>query len=202
MSQPPAAVGLPSQVIGAARRFAKDTYWTLRGAWLPAARPPVPPRHVLFVCHGNICRSPYAAVLASVLASRSAAPSIAWSSAGFAAAPGAPSPPEALAAARRDGVALDAHRAIRLDAALVAAADLIVVFEVAHLIRLQAEYPAAATRFVLLPLLPARRARAFGYARYNIADPFGQPGPVFDACYARIRRDLAAFVAGLEATDS
>jgi hypothetical protein len=74
-----------------------------------------------------------------------------------------------------------------------------VVFEVAHLMRLRHEYPAEAGRFVLLPLLPARRTPAFGYARYNIADPFGQPGVVFDACYARIRRDLAAYVDGLAA---
>jgi protein-tyrosine-phosphatase len=198
MSRAGDSPGFAHRAVGAVRGLAKDSLWMLRGARLktpPLARPL---RSVLFVCHGNICRSPYAAVLAETLAADRGAPAIAWQSAGFAAVPGAASPDEAIAAARRDGVSLEAHRATRLDAAQVAAADLIVVFEVPHLLKLQAEYPASAGRFVLLPLLPPRRAVAFGYARYNVADPFGKPGPFFDACYARIRRDLTAFLDDLE----
>jgi len=185
------------RVVGAARRVVKDAWWMVRGAALRTPGRAEPPRRVLFVCHGNICRSPFAALLAAALAADRGASSIDWQSAGFAAAPGAASPAEALAAARRDGVSLDEHRATRLDADMVRAFDLLVVFEVAHLRRLQREYADAADRFVLLPLLSPRRAGAFGYARYNIADPFGQPAAVFDACYARIRRDLAAYVDSL-----
>ena len=55
---------------------------------------------VLVICHGNICRSPFAAALLS----RELAPyGVPVASAGFIGA-GRPAPPEALAAARAGGL--------------------------------------------------------------------------------------------------
>jgi len=79
-------------------------------------------RSVLVVCHGNLCRSSFAAgLLRSWLSSRG----VRVESAGFV-QPARPSPPEAVAAAARYGVDLSAHRS---ELSVARAADLIVVMD-------------------------------------------------------------------------
>src|SRR2546427_7115345 len=78
---------------------------------------------LLVVCHGNICRSPFAAAL---LRRASARNGVRVDSAGFL-GPGRPPPPEAVAAAARHGVGLSAHRAQFVTADRVRPAKLLVV---------------------------------------------------------------------------
>src|SRR2546425_13150096 len=79
------------------------------------------PASVLFVCHGTICRSPFAAAVL-----RRVIHGVRVDSAGFL-GPGRPSPPEAVAAAARHGVDLSVHLSQLLTAETARAADLIVV---------------------------------------------------------------------------
>jgi protein-tyrosine-phosphatase len=87
-----------------------------------------PLRTVLFVCHGNIYRSPYAEhrFRATVAALGAAAPLA--SSAGFS-GPDRPSPDEAIAAAARGGVDISAHRSRLLTGEAARASDLVVVMD-------------------------------------------------------------------------
>src|SRR6266404_712562 len=66
---------------------------------------------VLVLCHGNICRSPFAEAL---LAAR--VPALEVRSAGLHAGDGNPADPSAIACAERMGVSLAAHRSARVDA--------------------------------------------------------------------------------------
>src|SRR3989442_1788473 len=86
------------------------------------------PRSILLVCHGNICRSPFAAVLLQ----RALGPAgIRVHSAGFI-GPNRPSPPEAVTAAARYGVNLSDHRSRVLTADLVRSTDPLVVMDPAQ----------------------------------------------------------------------
>ena len=171
----------------------RDGWWTLRGPRL--TNPPVPAelRSLLFVCKGNICRSPFAERLTARLAAEAGQP-IRCISAGFGATRDASSPDAAQDAARAFGVSLADHRAQPLTAALMAGADLVVVNEWEHVERLRAAYPAQAARVFLLPLVAADAARGRGYRRFNIADPYGHPVAVFDACYRYIDDALRALL--------
>ena len=80
---------------------------------------------VLFVCAGNLCRSPFAEGLARRLASERGL-DIEFESAGEIAYEGSQCPTDAVAAARRYGVDLTAHRARRLTPEREAAADEVV----------------------------------------------------------------------------
>jgi len=80
---------------------------------------------VLFVCAGNLCRSPFAEGLARRLASERGL-DLEFESAGEIAYEGSTCPPDALAAARAHGVDLSAHRARRLTPERRAAADEVV----------------------------------------------------------------------------
>jgi protein-tyrosine-phosphatase len=68
---------------------------------------------VLFVCAGNICRSPFAEGLARRLAAERGL-DVEFASAGEIALDGDRCPPDAIAAAKEFGVDLSSHRARRL----------------------------------------------------------------------------------------
>ena len=93
--------------------------------------PPLPrdPRSVLFVCQGNIIRSPFAAALFHRLLPSALQERIHVASAGLDTTPGKPADPRALQLAKEFDVPLDAHRTQRLTTSLVECADLIVVMD-------------------------------------------------------------------------
>jgi protein-tyrosine phosphatase len=159
----------------------RDLVWSVQGRGLenPVLRSPI--LSILFVCKGNICRSPFAALLASHHLSRSGS-ATSCVSAGISTTQANRSPQHACEAARHYGIDLESHRPIQLTRALISSSDLIAVMEASQLLELRASYPEAADRVFLLSLLDDRR----GYSRYNIADPFGESRKAFDACYERI----------------
>jgi protein-tyrosine-phosphatase/predicted ATP-grasp superfamily ATP-dependent carboligase len=113
-----------------------------------------PVRHVLLVCHGNICRSAFAEGYARQVLATLSTPSV-----GFHPIPGRVSPPAVRAAAARLGVDLGAHRSTPITRAHVDEADLIVVMDVRNYESLLARFPDAAVRTTMLGLF-ARRPRA------------------------------------------
>ena len=105
---------------------------------------------LLFLCLGNLCRSPFAAVAAAPRL-----PGVTVESAGFLSHDGRPSPVHVVQAARTLGVDVSASRARRVTAAQIDAADLIVCMDVTHLERMAAEFPQAMGKTTLLGLFNA-----------------------------------------------
>lgn len=173
----------------------RDLVWILRGAVL--RNPPLPARveSILFVCLGNICRSPFAAVLAAERLRRDGPAGIRCASAGIRTMQDARSPRAACDVAAAYGLSLADHRPQPLTRELMNAHDLIVVMEAAHLQELRATYPDASGKVVLLSLFDEQAAA--GYDRYNIADPFLRPRAAFESCYHRIERALSGLFSHL-----
>jgi protein-tyrosine-phosphatase len=180
----------------AAKRPLKDGWWAVRGAAL--SNPPLPARveSILFVCKGNICRSPFAAVRAAQLLAQSGTRGITCTSAGITATQAARPPQEACEAAAALDCPLDEHRPQQLTRDMIDGADMTIVMEAEQLIRLRQQYPDAIGRIYLLSLIDER---ANGYARYNIADPFGQEIEAVRSCYARIDGALKTLLSLLPA---
>jgi protein-tyrosine-phosphatase len=84
---------------------------------------------LLFVCTGNICRSPMAEGLMKVLLPRGAGRHIIIRSAGTHAADGLPAEPGAARAAREHGADIGGHRSRAIDGSVIATASLILVME-------------------------------------------------------------------------
>jgi len=130
---------------------------------------------VLVLCHGNICRSPFAEAL---LATR--APALEVRSAGLQAGEGRPADPSAVACAQRMGVSLAAHRSARVDAERLAWADLILVMQGAHVAAIERDWPQFRSRVRLL-------GDFLSAPPYELPDPYGEADPVFDRVFTRVR---------------
>lgn len=173
----------------------RDLMWILKGATL--RNPPLPARveSILFVCLGNICRSPFAAVLAAARLEAGGRGEVRCASAGIRTDQDARSPEAACDVAAAYGLSLVDHRPQPLTRELLIAHDLIVVMEAAHLQELRATYPDASHKVVLLSLFDGQAGP--GYERYNIADPFLRPPAAFEVCYGRIERALSGLLSRL-----
>lgn len=136
-------------------------------------------REVLVICHGNICRSPFAA---GRLEDRLRLTGISVRSAGFM-GQGRPAPAHAITAARARGLDLGPHRSRLVVPSLLRAADLIVVMEPAHRAKLRHDFGIPDTRILLLGDLDPGPPDARG-----ILDPWDRPLEVFEQVYARIER--------------
>ncbi len=106
-----------------------------------------PASSVLFLCLGNLCRSPFAAAAAAPRLR-----GIAVSSGGFLRHDGRSSPAWFVQTALSLGVDLSAARAQRVSAAQIAEAQLIVCMDLDNLSRMAAEFPDALERTTLLGL--------------------------------------------------
>lgn len=88
---------------------------------------------VVFVCWGNICRSPMAERVARSWAEREGLAGVRFTSAGVSSEEtGHPIDPRARRVLRAHGYDADGHRAHRITAAEIAAADLVVGLEPLH----------------------------------------------------------------------
>ena len=143
-------------------------------------------RTILFVCKGNICRSPFAERYA-----RKVLPShLKLLSSGYYPRADREAPPSALLAAQKHGVELQPHRSSVLTADLVAKADLILVFDEQNYDTVLTSYPAARGRVILL-------AEALDDGPAAIADPYGKDAETFDTVYRQIVTAIERLAAGI-----
>lgn len=150
------------------------------------------PRSVLFVCLGNVCRSPYAKWSAEARLQEAPAPHT-FDSAGFI-GPDRPPPDPALTAARGRGIDHGSHRSKTLDAELVNGSDLVVIFDRGNLKRLRRTKGARTDHVLRLGDLDSEWT-----GKRAIIDPWGKADEEFERTFARIDRCLDALIAASKA---
>lgn len=148
-------------------------------------------RRILFVCKGNICRSPFAEIVA-----RDRWPDVVVSSAGYYPVYGRRSPETAELAARQFGVELSDHRSRIIDAQMVRETDAIIVFDDHNAETLEAAFHEARRKIIQLGV--------FNAGRY-IDDPFDGDLATFISCYGSIKDAISRVdhdLAGLRSATS
>jgi protein-tyrosine phosphatase len=100
-------------------------------------------RNVLYVCTGNVFRSPVAAEMTKQLLGD---PNVKVESAGILEYNGNPLPKNVIELTKRHGIDISTHRPRQLNAKLVEAADLILVFDSKQVGELTEKYPQAKSK--------------------------------------------------------
>lgn len=130
--------------------------------------------NIVFVCTGNICRSPMAEGLFKKLLEERGREDITCSSAGLAAPEGSPASINAKIAAQELGVDISEHRSRLLTRAIARDADMIVCMTQEH-------YD------VLNSIIPEEKLYILGG---GIDDPYGCDLEVYRACAEKIKNSL------------
>jgi protein-tyrosine-phosphatase len=144
------------------------------------------PKNILFVCTGNICRSPVAQFLAERFAREAGLP---WSlsSAGVEAETGKGMTPGAARSLASRGVRGARHVARQLTAEMLSAADQVYALTNEHRRIIAARFPDHAAKTVVL------RENA-GLPDADVDDPYGESDAVYEKCAARIEEALQVLV--------
>lgn len=170
-----------------------DIYWTFRGPYIRVPTMPADPRSVLFVCKGNICRSPFAEHLALKLQAEGVISGTKFGSAGLYVPKPISSPENAIQVARRFGVYLENHESQLISLKLVESYDMIVAMEAWQHAELRSRFVDQQGKIFLLPLLGPDEDLS-GYSACNIEDPYGGPPSLFRECFDRIQNCIRNFL--------
>lgn len=147
-----------------------------------------PRRHVLFVCTGNVCRSPLAeALFRKATAGR---PGITTESAGLSAAKGAPASTESVRALAADGIDLRDFRSQPVSEEVLERATHVVAMTADHARLLDLFFPEHSHKVSLVlgdePGTP------------DVPDPIGQGRAVYEQCKRTIERAMPAILKRIE----
>jgi protein-tyrosine-phosphatase len=137
--------------------------------------------NILFVCIGNICRSPFAHALFARLVTQKRLLGIASDSAGLLALPGNSATHMAQRVAEEFEVDLADHRAKSVSNTLVAWSSLILVMEKSQKDTLLNDFSEAEGKTQLI-----RHFARFGSKRRGIADPYGLKYDAYRFCFLDI----------------
>ena len=149
---------------------------------------------VLFVCKGNICRSPLADIYFRSLVEKEG-----WHmtvrSAGLETTPGKPAHDKAKAVALQHGLSLDEHATTQAHKELLEESDLIIVMEIMQKKRIHRLYPESKGKVVLL-------GRFDSVGSLEIADPYSGTSEDFHSCFQQVRRCCDVLLARLRTKSS
>jgi protein-tyrosine phosphatase len=159
---------------------------------LKRSRPPVTARSLVFVCFGNIMRSPMCEALMKRALAALPEERFTITSAGLNATPGRPAHDWAITAARELGISLDDHRARLLTAEMVDQADAIFVMDYQNVAQITSRYPQASKKVFLLGAYAGE-----DHGAVEIDDPYytGEEGT--RACYRILDTCVRNFVKSL-----
>jgi protein-tyrosine phosphatase len=176
------------------RRYLRLQMWN-RLFWRRQINPPLPRtvRSFLFVCHGNIIRSPFAAAAFLAVLSTPLKDRISTLSAGLDTTPGKPADPRAIELAREFGVSLEAHRTQRLSPAVVERTDLILAMDTLNVAKFLVRYPAAQSKLLMLGSFCGPTQ----VSRLDIPDPYNGTRDDIRHCYHTISRRLSSLAQAL-----
>jgi len=128
---------------------------------------------LVFVCTGNICRSPMAAALFQARAERMG-DAVRVESAGTWGVDGQPASAAGKVVMGERGISLDQHIARTVDREILERATLVLVMTRSHRDGLVAEFPFARQKIRLLSHVNGME--------YDIADPYGKPVEAYRLC--------------------
>jgi protein-tyrosine-phosphatase len=181
----------PRLVRARVKSTVRDLYWAFYGRGLK--NPPLAgfPKRALFICKGNVCRSPFAERYFLEQAKRLGFTECRSMSMGMEVSKNLPPSAEAVMAAAELGVSLAGHTSRRVEREAITASDMIVVMEALQFVVLRKSYNEYRGKLFLLPLFAERDGTLTrGFSLFNIPDPYGKSLDQFRLSFEAIRKCL------------
>lgn len=174
----------------------RELYWLFyrKRIKFPLLRPSS--RSFLFVCNGNICRSPFAEYLARKMANEKGLFDLRFESAGIEVGNEIPPPQIAKEVALEYGIDLSGHLSKSINKINLKNFDMIISMQFNHTKRMWNLFPDLRERIYLLPYFqPPTWGLKNNYFRFNIPDPYGKEREEFVNCFERIKLCLEMLMA-------
>lgn len=140
-----------------------------------------PSPRLVFICDGNICRSPFAQQVAR-------SNGLPADSMGIRADPGMRANELAVATGLKMGFDLSEHVAKRFDPQLIGDGDLVLVFELRQAVAIEKALPRE--RRGQVRLLGAHA----GWMCWHLQDPYGHSADYFERCFRRIELSVRSWI--------
>ncbi|MBW2600703.1 MAG: low molecular weight phosphotyrosine protein phosphatase [Deltaproteobacteria bacterium] len=138
-------------------------------------------QNILFVCTGNICRSPFAGALTNKLLQGSGLEGVCANTAGLCVLPDNAATAMAARVASEYAIDLSDHKAKMVSKELLAWCDLVLVMEKSHKQEILESFPEASGKTLLL-----RHFARCGSRTRGIADPYGLRYESYRFCFLDI----------------
>jgi protein-tyrosine phosphatase len=179
--------------------YLRDFFWIIYGKTINNPHLSYKPKSIVFVCKGNICRSPFSHHLAHRIIENKLDTKIDIDSAGLEAKAHERSPENAIAAATGFGLNLENHIPKSIEQNIFEGSAMVIAMETGHFQTLRKRFPDARYKIFLLPLFENdEKAKMRGFCRYNIEDPYGRDLDEFKKCFRRIERCITALFEEIE----
>jgi protein-tyrosine-phosphatase len=137
---------------------------------------------ILFICTGNICRSPMAEAYFRDLCEKSKRNDIDIVSAGVFAGNNFPASPEAVKIMSNYNIDISRHKSRQITEELVESSDLIVVMTKSHKKTILTSFEIAADKIFLL--------HEFDNCKKDVFDPFGGNSDIYSKCFSEMKKAL------------
>jgi len=191
----PEASAISRRTVNWVRTGITALFWRCLGIGI--GNPPIPhsPMSALFLCQGNVCRSPFAERYFRKIAGDGTLRGIRSLSAGLDVRVSAPPPDLAVKVAKTLDVDLADHRSKPVTADMIEESDMIFVVEHRQAAVLRRTFPGHDPKIFLLPLFDTDPLPVWDYAlRYNIPDPYGKSERDFLECFRKIESSIEGFL--------